>query len=139
MSDAPSPRFGGEPITLGGTEFLVPPLGFDALKRLLPVIQRIGVTTDAELANPLAQFEDILELCHASLVRNYPALTKDELLALIDVRTLLPLVKAVMRQNALTAVTEKNAPAVASPSAGLSSTAGSPPPSAGPGSTSTNA
>ena len=133
-----APRFAGEPVLLGDTEYTVPPLGLFAVKTLLPTIQRIAISPSGGVANLWGQLDDVLDLCHAALLRNYPDLTREALVELIDLTNFATLVDAVVRQSGLTAVQEKNAQAVASLSRGQSSTAASSPPLDGAGSTSTS-
>ena len=132
------PRFAGDPVDLGGMSYIVPPLSLGAVKALLPTIQRIVIGQGGAVADPFGQLDDVLDICHAALLRNYPELSRDALVELVDLTNFSELVAAVVRRSGLAAVQEKNGAAVASPFTGPRSTADSPPPSAGAGSTSTS-
>jgi hypothetical protein len=98
-SAAPAPRFAGQDVNLGGTNFVVPPLALGALKTLLPKIQKLSIGADG--VPDLSQVEDLLEVCLAALRRNYPELTLVELVDIVDLVNFQPLVKAVMGQSGL--------------------------------------
>jgi hypothetical protein len=47
------------------------------------------------------QMEAVVDVLHAALSRNYPAMTKEELLDLIDLGNMTSLIKAAMRTSGL--------------------------------------
>ena len=95
----PAPRFAGQVINLGGTDYTVPPLALGALKVLLPKIRQFAVSEDG--ATGLEHSEDLLEVCLAVLRRNYPSMTLEELIEIVDLSNFGPLTLAVMGQSGL--------------------------------------
>jgi hypothetical protein len=132
------PKFRGEPVTVGGATMVVPPLGLLAVQTLLPKIEAIALDEGGGVANPLAQVQDLLDICFAAVKRNYPELERQAFGESIDFAEFLPLVNAVMRQAGFRSVSEKNEVAAVVGSIGTSSTPASAPPSDGAGSTSTS-
>jgi hypothetical protein len=132
------PQFRGEPVTVGGTTIVVPPLGLLAVQTLLPKIASIALDAGGDVANPFAQLQDLLDICYTAVKRNYPELERQAFAESIDFAEFVPLVNAVMRQSGFRSVTEKNEEEAGSHSTGTSSTPASSLPSAGAGSTSTS-
>ena len=71
----------GTKITLGGTEYIVPPLNFKALKTLQPMIESLS-KIDMAMSNE--QIDNVAEIVLAALNRNYPDKTKDDVLEWLD-------------------------------------------------------
>lgn len=92
------PRFEGRPVRFGGTEWVVPALTLGPIRRLAPVLDRITRTdvSGAGATGSTEQLDALLQVVHAALVRNYPALTVDELADLLELPALTALVQAVM-------------------------------------------
>jgi alkylhydroperoxidase/carboxymuconolactone decarboxylase family protein YurZ len=89
----------GVRINLGGRDFVVPPLTLGALRALQPQFK--------ELANigPLPSGEQIdaaAEVIHRALRRNYPDVTLDEILELVDVRAFPDVLAAICGASGLT-------------------------------------
>jgi hypothetical protein len=97
---APAPRFAGQEVNLGGTDFIVPPLSLGALKQLLPKIKALTIGKDAT-PDDLSQVADMLEICLAALHRNYPELTLDQLGDIVDLGNFKTLISVVMGQSGL--------------------------------------
>ena len=88
----------GTTVKMGGRDFILPPLTLKALRRLGPTIANLsdlaGVPTPE-------QVDAMVELVHASAVRNYPELTMDDLLDLLDLGNLPEVFPAVMAASGL--------------------------------------
>lgn len=94
---APVPgKIPGTAVNLGGHVFIVPPLNLDQVVALKDDLPKLGQGTD--LGDMLANSVPVL---HASLVRNYPDLTVEELRALLDVGNLRPVCDALIAVNGL--------------------------------------
>ena len=77
---APVPgKIPGTALNLGGIDFVAPPFNLDGVQEVMPLLNG---------AKDLTTAEDVLKhsarIIHVSLKRNYPDLTFDELLVLID-------------------------------------------------------
>jgi hypothetical protein len=75
----------GKSISIGGKQYMVPPMNFKTLKKVLPMIKSWGSDDfkskaeagDAEyVVSLMSKFSDVILL---SLQRNYPDLTLDQL------------------------------------------------------------
>jgi hypothetical protein len=87
-----APRFRGQSFTLGGKEYLVPPLSMRAVVDLKPELARIA---DADADSPLTHLEAIARVILSALQRNYPELTYDDLGDLLDMGNIVELLNAV--------------------------------------------
>jgi hypothetical protein len=90
-------RFDGVKFTLGGTDYIVPPLTLKQLRKLRPelALMRQVEGNDARFLD-----DDVLDavctIALTSLQRNYPEMDVDTLTDLVDVTTVGPLIQAVM-------------------------------------------
>jgi hypothetical protein len=89
----------GVVIQMGGHDWQVPPLTLGNLKQLWPKIQKMKMTTDTSAL--MDQFDDVIELIEVALKRNYPDVTRDELLDLLDMGNLQAVITAVMQGSGL--------------------------------------
>lgn len=87
------PRFKGQPIDLGDRSFVVPPLALGAVKDLLPRLQKI--TTGGGLPSA-DDMDTMVDAAHAAIARNYPEVTREELLELIDLGNIRPVFRMIM-------------------------------------------
>lgn len=94
--------FDGVKVTMGGREFILPPLTLKALRKMGPKIKLLGTMTDVPTEEQIAA---MVEVVHAGLVRNYPDITVDELEDLIDLGNLREVFPAVMASSGLSRVT----------------------------------
>jgi hypothetical protein len=78
---ATAPRFKGQSIELGGQEYIVPPLALGAVKELLPRIQGLRSIDGIPSADDL---DTMIDTVHAAIVRNYPDLSREALLEMLD-------------------------------------------------------
>lgn len=99
----------GVKITLGGREFVAPPLNFRALRRLTPHFSALttmgAVPTDD-------QIDVVIDIVLAALNRNYPDLVRDELEELLDLANLSVALQAILGASGLEK-TSGEAPALA--------------------------
>ncbi len=87
-------KYEGITVTLGGEARVLPPLTLRALRKLNPQIRLL-----ATLAEGLPTEEQIIaisEVVHASLVRNYPDVTVDQVEEWLDMSNLGLTIGAVM-------------------------------------------
>lgn len=130
------PRFAGREVQLGGSTFVAAPLALGAVKRLA---SRIEVYAGATMVE---QLDTAIMVLHASLQRNHPEFTVEQVEELVDMANVHTLFADVLAISGFTSQPkdglEGNAPGPAA-GTGQSSTPTSPPASAGPLSTSTSA
>ncbi len=84
MGDNGQPRFEGEPIALGGKEYVLPSLSTGKAKKLWPEILDMDKGITAETLPK--KFDAMIAIIHAALARNYPELTMDEVGELVDLK-----------------------------------------------------
>ena len=88
----------GVKIEMGGREFILPPLTLGVLKRMgsrLSGLTKIEGVPDPETIDLMA------DIIHASMVRNYPEVTKEEVLDLVDLGNLQQTFMAVLGNSGL--------------------------------------
>lgn len=84
----------GIKINLGGKEFIVPALNFRQIKAIQNDIRKLenmagGMVTDEEM-------QTMAKVVQMALSRNYPEVTEDELLDMLDLRNAPRVVEAIM-------------------------------------------
>lgn len=94
-----TPRFEGEEIELGGEKYIVPALSLRQIRELAPKLDKLD-STEAGLPQ-LEQITAVVDVLHAALSRNYPEMTQDQLLDLIDLGNMSALIAAAMRTSGL--------------------------------------
>ena len=72
--------FEGVTITIGGREFIIPPLSFKQVKALWPIIQEIS-KPEKTIVDAVDGFTQVV---HAAISRNYPDVTQEEIADLLD-------------------------------------------------------
>lgn len=83
----------GEVISLGGQEYIVPPLNFKSLRKLQKEIKGL------QELNGIPTPENITDVCKiflAALQRNYPSMTLDEVEDKIDLGNFAVVIKQVL-------------------------------------------
>ncbi|MBM4301651.1 MAG: hypothetical protein FJ121_08990 [Deltaproteobacteria bacterium] len=96
------PRFDGEQIKLGDREFVVPPLNWRRIRKVMPIIERMGaVGPSLGLTLTTEMLDDCLTLIFEAVSRNYPDLTRDELEDLVDLVNAPKLIRAIMGLSGL--------------------------------------
>ncbi len=104
----------GKIVHMAGTEWVIPPLNFKALRRFR---EELGSMTPEALVNS----GKVVEIIHAAMLRNYPDLTLDTLEDMLDMGNIMHVTEAVL---AISGLVEKQPGEVqaASPSTGANST-----------------
>jgi hypothetical protein len=92
-------KYEGEHLKIGNKVFIVPSLTVKQARDLWPKI--INLNKGIDETNLPEKHRDSLEIVLASLKRNYPALTFEELEDMIDLRQMKPVMQAVMGQSGL--------------------------------------
>ena len=100
-------QFPGVKVDLGGREFIVPALRFGAVKRftkdgtfaLIDTMKAVGLNEE--------NIDAAIRVIHAALSLNYPEITEQDLLELVDLRTLPELLGGVTGQSRLEATDPK--------------------------------
>lgn len=88
----------GTKVNLGGRDFVLPPLTLKSLRLLGP---KIALLSDLNGVPTTEQVDVMVEIVHASAVRNYPDLTPDDLLDLLDLHNIKEVFPAVMAASGL--------------------------------------
>ena len=100
----------GVKITLGGREFVAPPLNFKALRKLTPQFSALA-TMGAVPSDD--QIDVVIDIVLAALNRNYPGLTRDELEDCLDLANLSLALQAILGASGLEKTTQGEASALA--------------------------
>lgn len=80
----------GIPLVLGGTEFLVPPLSLGALELLQDRLS--GFTGGMDPAS----IRTVVDAALMAIKRNYPEMTREQILDLLDVANMMDVFSAIM-------------------------------------------
>lgn len=83
----------GIKLTMGGTEYEVPPLNFRALETLQPSIQQMGALNGFISKEQMAVIADVVL---AALQRNYPEMTRERVMDMLDLGNMAAVFKAIM-------------------------------------------
>lgn len=110
----------GIKIQMGGKDWVVPPLTLGQLRRLLPKVRQMTDVVGATMGEE--QIGTVAEIVAAALSRNYPDVTEDVVLDVLDLGNAQDVLRAVLTGSGL-----KPGEAVAVGN-GAISTAYSPPP-----------
>jgi hypothetical protein len=84
-----TPKFDGKKITIGGTEYVIPPLSFRQLKTMSTEIKSLAVKGPDNT-------EIMLRVIQAALSRNYPEMTLEQIEEIVDLGNILEITQAVM-------------------------------------------
>lgn len=87
---------GGEWVVLSGVEYLLPPLNFDGLEELGPMIPKLSGSLDPE------NLRVFTLVTHRSLARAYPEMTEKDVKAILELPRLEALTNAIVRVNGFT-------------------------------------
>ena len=82
---------------IGENTFIVPPLNFKGIKKLLKLLDQLQKAphgTDE-------QFDLMCDVVLIGLQRNYPELTRDELEEILDIENIHPVIEAITGQAGL--------------------------------------
>lgn len=75
---------------LCGTTYVIPPLNLRALNLIQDKLSAYDQATGIE------QLQISVDIIHAAMIRNYPEMTKEELLDIIDLENMVDVMDAVM-------------------------------------------
>lgn len=95
MSTATTPKFKGIQVELGNVSYVVPPLPLGALEVFQDRMSTFTGGMDPE------SIRFTIDVAHASLKRNYPDLTRDDVAELIDVGNMQEILDAVLDVSGL--------------------------------------
>lgn len=98
----------GVTITMGGAEYIVPPLTFRQLRALQKNIETLGKVESSISSD---QMESICTLVYTALSRNYPKFKKSDLEDLLDLGNVGKIIGAIMGVSGL----EKSGEAAGNP------------------------
>ncbi len=89
----PDNNRGGEWVRFGGEEYKVPPLGFRAIQELQ---ERILLLSSMGTLPTPEQFGVIIDVVWEALKRNYPALTREAVVDMLDVGNFQAVINAAL-------------------------------------------
>lgn len=96
----PTNKRGGRWIVLGAEEYQIPPLSFRSIQELKDDVEMlssvVGVPTPEQRAA-------VARIIHASIARNYPELTLDNVEDMLDIGNMQTVLEAVMNVSGMTA------------------------------------
>jgi len=98
---SPTPQFEGVKVNAGGRELVLPALNLGALKRLreqFKVISGIDPATQGATLTD-AQVDAMTDIILASVRRNYPEITREEIEELVDLNNLPSAIEAILGQS----------------------------------------
>jgi hypothetical protein len=93
-----TPKHEGTPISISGTEYIVPPLSFKQFKALREDVMKLNT---GDVSSSEEQQGVVLRIVHAALSRNYPDLTLDQVEDMLDLGNIHEIVKAIVGVNQL--------------------------------------
>lgn len=91
---------GGVWVRMGDKSYKVAPLNFKTLREMAPLLTALKAAKDGELPTA-AQTDALCSIAHASIRRNYPAITLDEVAENLDFGNFLSVLNAVMGASGL--------------------------------------
>lgn len=91
---------GGTWVRLGDKEYLAPPLNFKTLKEMLPIIGSLPRELNGQLPSE-DQITAVARVVHASLRRNYPELTLDEIEEEMNMDNFLPIMTGILTASGI--------------------------------------
>lgn len=88
-------KIAGIPVVIGGETKIMPPLSLNAVKQLMPRLEKFKAGVDEE------SIETLAVVAHASLVRNYPGITVDWVADNVDLGNMQDIMDACMDVSGL--------------------------------------
>ena len=98
MSGGAFVKVPGTPIQLGDDWYVMPPLTIGVLEQLNT--DGLGELLAANFS--MEQVRKVIDLLHASLLRNYPGLPRETLTAHLDLGSIEPAARALLKTSGLT-------------------------------------
>ena len=105
-------RFKGQPIVLDGSTYIIPALALGAMRDLLPRIQKLRAIDGVPDADDLETMTDVIA---AALQRNYPSITREYVLEVIDLGNLGDVFRTIMGASGLKKSEGNAVPGAATP------------------------
>lgn len=90
----------GATVSMGGKEWVVPPLSLAQLKVFLPRVQGLAGMDTAQIADK--QLQTLVEIVTAALQRNYPEVTPAQVEDILDLGNASPVLNAILGNFRLT-------------------------------------
>lgn len=87
--------FDGVKITIGDTDYIVPPLNLGRLRKLRAELDAVQEFRDSKTLTD-EQIDVYINVIHSALTRNYPDITREDIEDMIDLVNLGPVFKAIM-------------------------------------------
>lgn len=109
-------KFKGIAIQFGDTSLVVPPLNFRALQSLQSRLAGFSGGTDPD------SIQVVVDAFHSAVVRNYPDMTVDQVVDLLDLENMQAVMEAVMDVSGLRRKAMEATTTATDPSTGLMST-----------------
>lgn len=94
MTESAQPPFEGVAITVGGRTLVLPPLSFGYLRKNADKL--VGIRGAASYEETI---DTMIEVAHASLARNYPSITIEEVAEMLDRNTSQVVFDAIKRAS----------------------------------------
>jgi hypothetical protein len=103
MSDQNAPlKHYGTAIFMDGREWIVPALGVRQAREHLGQLIKFAASIDNTPEGFNKMVDEVVPILHMAFQRNYPEMTQDQLLDILDMRTFFDVMKAVMAQSGVT-------------------------------------
>ena len=83
-------KFKGVTLNLGGKDYVVPPLNFRTLQALQARLEKFSGGVDAE------SIDLVVDSLHGAIQRNYPEITRDDCIDMLDLENMESVMGAVM-------------------------------------------
>lgn len=93
----PVPPIDGDKFAMCGVDVTVPPLKVKHIAKFSASLVHLGKS--AMDATPQEIVDVSVPIIHAALTRNYPTLTSDDVLELLDISIMEPVLKSVMSRS----------------------------------------
>lgn len=94
----PAKLIDGVKLNLGGVEYVIPPLSLGAVRRLMPKIEKL--TGNVDITAMSGELLDaIAEIICAAMQRNYPDMTQEKVLDVLDMKNMGQVIGAVLGQS----------------------------------------
>lgn len=95
---APVPgKIPGTALNLGGRDFVAPPFNLDGVQEVMPLLN--GAKDELKTAEDVLRYS--ARVIHISLKRNYPDLTIDDLLHVIDLGNAMLVIDTICRASGI--------------------------------------
>lgn len=86
----------GITISMGGNDWIVPPLTLGQLRKLAPYVQKIRAIDAQDALEADDQLDAVLKIVAAALGRNYPDMDEEKVADLLDMANLAATITAVL-------------------------------------------